>query len=234
MLNNRIVQPPFFEIGPKSYLYGDDVVELAKIADEISAKYDVKIVFTCPYISLQKVAEETENLLITAPHMDPIVPGRGLADILPESLKAIGVSGVMLNHAEKPITYSVLEETMKRAEEVGLFTVVCAGSISEIQAVAHLSPDILVAEPTELIGTGQTSDLSYMKTSSEIIRSIDPNILVLQAAGISDGDDVFRVISYGADATGSSSAIANAKDKRAIVEDMIAAVRRGWDDRNNK
>ncbi|HHU53951.1 MAG TPA: triose-phosphate isomerase [Clostridiaceae bacterium] len=234
MKNDLIIKPPFFEIGPKSYLYGDDIIELAEIADRASIEFDVQVIFTCPFVNIQKVVERTSNLLVTAPHMDPILPGRGLADILPESLKAVGVSGVMLNHVEKPLRYSVLEATIKRAKEVGLFTVVCASSIPEIQAVAHLAPDIIVAEPTELIGTGQTSDLSYMKKSLEVIHAINPDILVLQAAGISDGNDVFRVMEYGADATGSSSAIANAEDKEAIVRDMISAVRRGWESRINK
>ena len=33
MKSSRRIAPPFFEIGPKSYLYGDDILELAKAAD---------------------------------------------------------------------------------------------------------------------------------------------------------------------------------------------------------
>ena len=39
-------------------------------------------------------------------------------------------------------------------------------------------------------------------------------------------------ISAGADATGSSSGIAKAPDRAAMVEEMIAAVRKAWDERN--
>ena len=31
---NCSIKAPFFEIGPKSYLYGDDILALAKAADE--------------------------------------------------------------------------------------------------------------------------------------------------------------------------------------------------------
>ena len=144
MKNDLIIKPPFFEIGPKSYLYGDDIIELAEIADRASIEFDVQVIFTCPFVNIQKVVERTSNLLVTAPHMDPILPGRGLADILPESLKAVGVSGVMLNHVEKPLRYSVLEATIKRAKEVGLFTVVCISSIRKSKA--HFGSDIIVAE----------------------------------------------------------------------------------------
>lgn len=231
MIKNLKISPPFFEIGPKSYLYGEDIISLALIADEMSEKYDVQILFTCPFVSIESVAARTRNIFVVAPHMDPIPAGRGLADILPEAIISAGASGVMLNHAEKPILYSVLEKTISRAEEIGLFTIVCANSIAEIKSVANLSPDIIVAEPTELIGTGNSIDLSYMEKSTEAIQSINPNILILQAAGIANGQDVYNAIYHGADATGSSSAIALATDKRALVEEMISAVRKAWDDR---
>ena len=68
--------------------------------------------------------------------------------------------GVILNHAEKPMTLADLAQAIKRADEVGLLSMVCADSIREAEAIAHLAPNIIVAEPTELIGTGQTSDRS--------------------------------------------------------------------------
>ena len=38
MIQNLKIKAPFFEIGPKNYLWGDDVVELAKVADAASKK----------------------------------------------------------------------------------------------------------------------------------------------------------------------------------------------------
>ena len=35
------IRTPFFEIGTKNYIYGDDVLALAKKADELAEKYDV-------------------------------------------------------------------------------------------------------------------------------------------------------------------------------------------------
>ena len=32
MTRKRKLEPPFFEIGPKNYLYGDQIVELARMA----------------------------------------------------------------------------------------------------------------------------------------------------------------------------------------------------------
>ena len=231
LLNGFLLKPPFFEIGPKSYLFGDDVLELALAADAASKKYDVDIIFTTPLIELRRVAAVTERIFVFAPHMDPIVPGRGLADTLPESLVAAGAKGVMLNHCEKPLSLSALSQTIRRADEVGLATIVCTDTAAESAAVAKLRPNIIVAEPTGLIGTGQTSDMEYVSAAIRAVKDVDPDIYVLQGAGISNGEDVYRVIRAGAEATGSSSGVVKAKNRAEMVDEMIGAVRRAWDDR---
>lgn len=222
---------PLFEIGPKAYLYGADVVALARAADRASEEHDVTVVFTSPILEARAVVDSVEHILVCVPHLDPIRPGRGITDILPEALVEAGVRMVMLNHAEHPITFTVLEKTMQRAAEVGLATAVCASSLAEVRAVASLGPDLLVAEPTELIGTGKPSGFDYVAASNRAVREIDPGVRVLQGAGISTPADVEAVIRNGADATGSSSAIATAPDPSAMAEAMIRAARRGWDAR---
>ena len=227
------IKAPFFEIGPKSYLYGNDVIELAKAADAASEKYGVDIIFTTPVVEIARVKAATRRIHVFAPHMDPLRPGRGLADTLPESLVAAGAEGVMLNHCEKPLTLGVLKETIKRAEEVGLTTIVCADSMVEASMIARLNPDIIVAEPSELIGTGVSVGPEYVEAATRAVKDVNPDILVLTAAGIANGDDVYNTIKAGADATGSSSGVAKAKDRAAMVDEMIGAVRRAWDERNS-
>ena len=51
------IKAPFFEIGPKSYLYGDQILDLALAADKASEKYDVDIIFTCPVVDIRRVKE---------------------------------------------------------------------------------------------------------------------------------------------------------------------------------
>ena len=229
MARSAMIKPPFFEIGPKAYLFGDDVVELAVAADRASVEFDVDVIFTTPFVDIRRVAEATERIRVFAPHMDAIRPGRGLADILPEAVKAAGAVGVMLNHCERPITFDVLRQTIARADELELCTIVCANSIAEARCIAHLKPDIIVAEPTELIGTGQASDMGYVRASIEAVKGVDPGVLVLQGAGISSGADVYRVIAAGAEATGSSSGIMKAPDRAAMAREMIRAAREAWD-----
>lgn len=233
MIPNCTIKAPFFEIGPKSYLYGQDVIDLAIAADNASEKYGVDIIFTTPIVEIARVKAATRHIHVFAPHMDPIVPGRGLADILPESLVAAGAEGVMLNHVEKPLDFDTLAKTIKRAEEVGLATIVCADSMADAGKIAALEPDIIVAEPSELIGTGVSVGPEYVEAATKCVKDVNPNILVLTAAGIANGQDVYNTIIAGADATGSSSGIAKAADRAAMVDEMIAAVRKAWDERND-
>ncbi len=226
------IKAPFFEIGPKSYLYGQDVIDLAIAADKASEKYGVDIIFTTPVVEIARVKAATKHIHVFAPHMDPIVPGRGLADILPESLVAAGAEGVMLNHVEKPLSFEVLAKTIERANEVGLTTIVCADSMADAAKIAGLHPDIIVAEPSELIGTGVSVGPEYVAAATECVKKVDESILVLTAAGIANGQDVYNTIIAGADATGSSSGVAKAPDRAAMVDEMISAVRKAWDERH--
>jgi triosephosphate isomerase len=206
------------------------MLKLAKAADEASKKYDVRIIMTPQYSDIQLLAQETENVLIFAQHMDPLPIGRGLGSVLPEAIKAAGAVGVMLNQSEKPMTVSDLNKAIKRASELGLVSIVCADTIEEAMAIAHFSPDIIVAEPTELIGTGQTSDKEYIVETTRAIKSINPEIQVLQGAGISNGQDVYNVIKAGADATGTTSGIMKAENPEEMLDEMIRAVRTAWNE----
>ena len=234
MVSNCRISPPFFEIGPKSYLYGEDILSLTIAADLASEKYQIDIIFTTPIVEITRVRAATRHIHVYAPHMDALRPGRGLADVLPESLVTAGAEGVMLNHAEKPLSISTLQKTIQRADEIGLATIVCADSIREASMVALLNPNIIVAEPSELIGSGITNGPEYIQAAAAAVKAINPNILVLTAAGISSGKDVYQTIFSGAEATGSSSGIAKASDRLAMVDEMVSAVRRAWDDRHNQ
>lgn len=224
------IKQPFFEIGPKAYSYGEDMLALSKVADEVSAKYDVQIILTPQYTDIPFIVRETKNLLVFAQHMDPLIAGRGLGSVLPEAVKYAGAVGVMLNHSEKRVSLADLNKTIKRADETGLATIICADTIEEAIAIAYLNPNIIVAEQPDLIGTGKTSDPDYFKKAIEAVHSVNPEIEVLTAAGISSGKDVYNVIKSGAVATGSSSGIFKAENPAAMIEEMIKAVRQAWDE----
>lgn len=224
------IKPPFFEIGPKAYMTGETVLELAKAVDRFSKKYDVNVIFTPQFTDLPIIARETENLFVFAQYMDPIPVGRGQGKILPEAIKAAGCHGVMLNHTECQTTLNDLARAIEIADRLELGTVVCTDSVKEAKAVTHLEPNIIVCEPNDLIGTGVTADENYTLQTIKAIKDLNPDIFVLQGAGISNGQDVYNVIKLGAEATGTSSGCMKAPDPIAMAEEMISAVRRAWDE----
>ena len=81
-----------------------------------------------------------------------------------------------------------------------------------------------------LIGGTQASDMSYVRQSVEAIKSVYSDILVEQAAGITNGQQVYDFIMVGSDAAGAASGIINAADPIAMIDEMIAATRRAADD----
>lgn len=230
MYKSYKIRAPYFEIGPKCFMWGERMLKLARAIDRVAAKYDLDVIVTPQYTDIRLLAQNTERIHVYAQHMDPVVPGRGLGSVLPEAVKEAGAVGVMLNHAEKKISLEVLKETIKRADEVGLATIVCADTVEEIRQVALLSPNLIVAEPTDLIGTGVASDMGYVKDTIEAVRKINPDIMVLQGAGISGPDDVANVIRAGAQATGCTSGVMKAADPEAAAEEMLWTLRKTWDE----
>jgi len=224
------IKPPFFEIGPKAYLYGEEMLKLAKVIDTVALKYDVDIIVTPQCTDIKLLADNTERILVFAQHMDYLTIGRGLGSVLPEAVKAAGAVGVMLNHAEKPLTLEEIDKTIKRADEVRLGTIVCADTVEDVKAIAKMAPNLIVAEPTDLIGTGKTSDSNYILDTIKTVSEINLDIMVLQGAGISNGQDVYNTIKLGAQATGSTSGIIKADDPYAMVEEMIFNLRKAWDE----
>ena len=230
-----VIRTPYFEIGTKNYIYGDTVLEYAKAADAAAEKYDIDVLFITPAVEIRRVVENTKHLIVLAPYMDTLRPGRGMADILPEALKAAGAQGVVINHCEKPMSLPQMKATIDRARELDFLVFACADTLDEAKAIAQLHPDIINPEPSEIIGGGNgVSPMSYVMDSIRAIKAIDNSIMVEPAAGITNGQQVYDFIMAGSEAAGAASGIMNAEDPLAMIDEMIAATRRAADDLKKK
>ena len=125
-----------------------------------------------------------------------------------------------------------IKATIDRANEIDFLVFACADTVAEAKAIAQLHPDIINPEPTELIGGsgGGVSDMSYVMEVIREIRKIDDKILIEQAAGITNGKQVYDFIMAGSEAAGAASGIMNAADPIAMIDEMIGAVRQAADD----
>ena len=225
---------PFLIVNPKSYLYGQKSLELALAADKTAAETGLQIFFTCPHADIRLIRENTKHVVVCAQSFDPLTPGRGMGHVLPESLKEAGADAVFLNHAENPKTVAELSACVSRAKELEMITVVCADSTKEAAAVACLDPDIVLAEPTDLIGTGKTADDSYVTETVAALHKVNPDVLVMIASGVVTADDCYNVVRLGADGTGATSGILNAPSPAVRVQEMAEAIVRAYKEREGK
>jgi triosephosphate isomerase len=221
---------PFFVVNPKAYLFGEETYKLAEAADKLAVQYDLDVFYTAQLTDLPEIIRRAPHLIPTAQHMDGLRPGRGMGHVLPEALQAAGVRATFLNHAEKPMTASELVYAAARANETDILTIFCADTVEETMLLAHLEPDIMICEPTSLIGTGRVSSLEYMRETNEAVRRVTPHTKVLQAAGISTGENVYdAIVKAGADGTGATSGIVAAADPYKALSDMLSALARARD-----
>lgn len=225
---------PFLVVNPKSYLYGKKSLELALASDQVAADTGVTIYFTCPYADIRLIKEHTKHVIVCAQSLDPLKPGRGMGHILPESLKEAGADAVFLNHAENPKTLADLYACIKRAKEVGLVSIVCADSTVEAKAVACMGADIVLAEPTDLIGTGHVADDSYITETVKAVRESSLSVLIMIASGVSTAEDCYNVIQLGADGTGATSGILNAESPAKRIREMAEAIVRADRERTTR
>ena len=225
------IKPPFFEIGPKAYLYGEKALALAKHADQLSLQYDVRIIFTPQCVDIPLIASHTKHILVFAQHMDSLEIGRGIGSILPEAIKAAGAVGFLLNHAEKRVSQIEIKRTIQRADQVGLLSMICADTPRQAVEIARMNPNIILAESPDLIGVGKRGDNDQQEITriNESVWEINPEILVLHGAGIKCGQDIYEIVKHGAQGSGSTSGILLADDPFQMLEEMIRAMRTAWD-----
>ena len=227
------LQAPVFEIGLKGYTYGAEALRLARAADRLSQELGVSVIFDPQAVDIAAVARETQHLLVFAQHMDPVAVGRGVGSVLPEAIREAGAVGTLLNHSERRMTLADINRAIRRAGEVGLATMVCADSPEEAAAIAQLGPDIVLAEPPELIATSRsaaTEMRGFVERTVEMVGRIDAGIIVMCGAGVQTPDDVEKMIGLGVGGTGSSSGVLKADDPIAQMRAMLTAMKHAWID----
>jgi triosephosphate isomerase len=206
---------------------GDRAVQLARYADQASAKFGVTVAIAPQTADLRLVSQQTKAPVF-AQHVDPIKPGSHTGHVLVESVLEAGASGILVNHSERRLEASIIEDTITRAKELKLTTVVCANTSGIAAAVASLGPDMIAVEPPELIGSG----VAVSKAKPEIItetvskiRRINNDVTILCGAGITSGEDVKEALRLGTQGVLVASGVVRAKDQAAAIEDLARACR---------
>ncbi|MEA3457373.1 MAG: triose-phosphate isomerase, partial [Candidatus Thermoplasmatota archaeon] len=170
---------------------------------------------------------EKVSIPVFAEHIDPIKPGSHTGWTLPESVKAAGAVGTLINHSEHRLKLADIDVCVARAKELDLGHIVCSNNIATSKAIAALSPNFVAVEPPELIGgdtSVTTADPGIVSGSVDAVRDVDKNVKILCGAGVKNGKDVAKSIELGAEGVLLASGIVKAEDKESVIRDLVSGL----------
>lgn len=229
-MHKKTIKTPTLGVNAKSYMWGDDLLDIALYCEKIAVENDITITFNVPFLDIYRISQVCPHVIINAQGVDAIEPGGRMGGILPEALVAAGTDGVIINHAARPMTLSQVVSTVKKCKSLGLYTFVCADTLEEVKMIATLHPTGIICEETSHIGTGKVSDTSYIENTTKAIKDFDSNILVLQGAGIKSADDIYRNISLGSESGGGASGIFCSGNPKKAIDNFVEGILRARKD----
>ncbi len=205
---------------------GNAALKLAKICDVVAKENNVNIIVAPQYTDIYRISCEVD-IPVFAQGIENIKFGSNTGHILPESIKAAGAAGCILNHSENRLRLADIDALIRKLKEMNMTSIVCTNNIATTRAAAALSPDYVAVEPPELIGSG----ISVSKAQPEVItgsvdavKKINPEVKVLCGAGISIGEDLKSALELGTEGVLLASGIVCAKDPKAALMDLIGGL----------
>jgi len=221
------MKTPIILVNFKTYIEatGKKALKLAEMAEEVSLKTEVCVGVAPQFTDIALIAEKV-SIPVFAQHIDPVKPGSSTGHILPESVKEAGAVGTLINHSERRLIMADIDSAVKRAREVGLTSVVCTNNAAVSAAVAALKPDMIAVEPPELIGTGipvSKAKPEVVTGTVDVVKKINPKIIILCGAGITKGEDVAAALRLGTEGVLLASGVVLAKDPNEALSDLAKA-----------
>lgn len=218
---------PLFLLNLKTYegTYGADAASYAETVAEVVAETDARFA-VAPQATDVRLVAETASLPVVAQAADAAEPGRETGGILPEAVAEAGADAVMMNHPERRDTLADVEAKVRRCEECGLDSIVCADSLDMGRAVLEYDPDCVVFENPADIASGNALARTRPELVEEFVAVVEernPRTKVLLGGGITTPEDVARSFELGADAAGAASAAVQADDRQAWLEGIAGA-----------
>lgn len=220
------VKTPVLILNFKAYpeALGPQGIALAQLCDHLARRTRTSLAIAPALVDLALVAR-TVSIPVLAQHCDPREAGSQTGWVVPESVKAAGALGTLLNHAEHPLPKAQLESLVRRCSELGLETVVCANDLRAAKVAAAPGPTFVAIEPPELIG----GDVSVTSARPEVVRDgvqavhgVDPEVRVLCGAGVKTGADVRKALELGTDGVLLASGVVKAPSPAEALEDLLS------------
>jgi len=222
------VRTPIILVNFKTYLEatGKKALELAKTVETVSSETNVCIGIAVQYVDIATIAHAV-SVPVFAQHIDPVKYGSFTGHVLPESVREAGAVGTLINHSEKRLKLADIDATIARARELGLVSVVCSNNATVSAAAAALQPNMIAVEPPELIGTGipvSKAKPEVVSGTVELVKRVNPKVVVLCGAGITVGEDVAAALRLGTEGILVASGIVKAKDPHKVLLDFAESI----------
>jgi len=221
---------PMIIVNFKTYseVTGRKAVELAKKAERVNDETSVYVGVAPQFADIAAVAKAVK-IPVFAQHIDPIKPGSFTGHVLAESVKEAGAVGTLINHSERQLKLSDINETIAITREQKLLSIVCANDPNVSAAVAALKPDIIAVEPPELIGTGipvSKAKPEVVTGTVRLVREVNSEVTILCGAGITRGEDVKAALKLGTQGVLVASGIVKAKDPYTVLREFAEAAKK--------
>ncbi|MFW9979254.1 MAG: triose-phosphate isomerase, partial [Candidatus Thorarchaeota archaeon] len=143
---------------------------------------------------------------------------------LGETLVENGAVGTLLTHSECRMQLADIEASVRIAEKLGLYTIVCTNNPPVSVAAAGVKPSAVAVEPPELIGSGisvSQAQPEIITDTVDLIRAVNKEVAILCGAGIGTGTDVKSAIELGSQGVLLASAVAKSDKPEQVLLDLI-------------
>ena len=223
-----MLKTPTIVLNVKTYTEatGVNALQIAQIMERISKETGASMAIAVQAADISRCAQVV-RIPVYAQHIDPIKPGSSTGWTLPEAVKAAGATGTLINHSEHRLILADIDTCILRAKDLGLDTLVCTNNIATSKAVATFAPFMLAVEPPELIGgdiSVTSADPGIVSNTVNAVKLINKNVKILCGAGVKNGKDVAKAIELGADGVLLASGVIKAKDKEAVLRDLVSGL----------
>ncbi len=222
------MRPRTFIVNFKNYpeILGEGAVRLAKAAAGLSWELGIDVVVAPPTPMLHTVAS-TVKIPVFAQKADLGEQGKSTGATIPESIKAAGCAGSLINHSESRLDLAVVSMTVERMKSLGMKSCVCAETAQEAVKISALDPEFLAIEPPELIGTGRAVSKArpeLLTETADAVKGAGYKGSLLCGAGIVSGDDVSAAMRLGTEGILVASSVVKAQDWAAKLRELGTAM----------
>ncbi len=207
---------------------GEYGLHLCKVAEKVSKDLGASVAVCPPLLETAKAASSV-SIPVFAQASSSRDAGAQTGWVTLDGVKSAGAAGTLVNHSEHRVPLEEIKLVVEKAKAFGLDVVVCAKDVEEAKQIAAFRPTAIAVEPPELIGSGisvSSAKPEVVSDSVTILKAIDPELIVLVGAGVSNGADVAKCVELGAEGVLLASAFVKAKDPEALLREMAHGLKK--------